>query len=157
MRSVPQLRTPEVQSTGEGRLKVEDFAVATEKQIAANRANAQKSTGPKTAAGKQKSSRNAYRHGLSCPLRLDPVTSAKADAIAHALVGDDISGEKLASAEQFAQAQLELQRIRSTRADLMAKLEFHQSNRMWDLQLLVALDRYERYAYTKRRRAAVKL
>jgi hypothetical protein len=52
--------------------------MATEKQIAANRANAQKSTGPKTAAGKLTSSRNAYRHGLSSPLRLDPVTSAKA-------------------------------------------------------------------------------
>ncbi len=33
--------------------------MATEKQLAANRANAQKSTGPKTAAGRLKSSRNA--------------------------------------------------------------------------------------------------
>jgi len=77
--------------------------MATEKQIAANRANAQKSTGPKNAAGKLKSSRNAYRHGLSHPLRLDPVTSAKADAIAHALVGEDPTEEKLRSAAEFAQ------------------------------------------------------
>ena len=42
--------------------------MASEKQIAANRANAKRSTGPKTAAGKLRSSRNAFRHGLSGPL-----------------------------------------------------------------------------------------
>jgi hypothetical protein len=36
----------------------------SDKQLAANRANAQKSTGPKTPAGKRSSSRNALRHGL---------------------------------------------------------------------------------------------
>ena len=130
--------------------------MATEKQIAANRANAQKSTGPKTAAGKLKSSRNAYRHGLSCPLRVDPVMSARADAIAHALISEDPNEEKLRSAAEFAQAQLKLQRIRSTRADLMAKIDLNQPD-MHELQRLVALDRYERYAHTKRRRTAVKL
>jgi hypothetical protein len=129
--------------------------MATEKQIAANRANAQKSTGPKTAAGKRKSSRNAYRHGLSSPLRLDPVASAKACAIAQALMGEDPNEDKLRSAEEFAQAQLELQRIRSTRADLMAKVDLQQLD-IHELQRLVALDRYERYAHTKRRRASAK-
>jgi hypothetical protein len=37
----------------------------TEKQIRANRANARKSTGPKSAHGKATSSRNALKHGLS--------------------------------------------------------------------------------------------
>jgi len=36
---------------------------ASEKQIAANRLNAKKSTGPKTVSGKQKASRNATTHG----------------------------------------------------------------------------------------------
>jgi hypothetical protein len=62
--------------------------MASEKQVAANRANAMRSTGPKTLAGKPKSSRDAYRHGLSGALRLDPVTSAKVDAVAHALAGE---------------------------------------------------------------------
>jgi hypothetical protein len=38
--------------------------MATEKQIAANRRNAQKCTGPKTREGKFKSSLNALKHGL---------------------------------------------------------------------------------------------
>lgn len=36
----------------------------TEKQISANRANAKKSTGPVTAAGKERASLNALRHGM---------------------------------------------------------------------------------------------
>jgi len=38
--------------------------MATEKQIAANRANAQHCTGPKTEEGKANSSKNSFKHGL---------------------------------------------------------------------------------------------
>jgi hypothetical protein len=38
---------------------------ATSSQIAANQANAQKSTGPTTAEGKQRSSLNALKTGLT--------------------------------------------------------------------------------------------
>jgi len=39
--------------------------MATDRQIAANRQNAQKSTGPRTDDGKRHSRRNAFRHGLT--------------------------------------------------------------------------------------------
>jgi hypothetical protein len=44
---------------------------ATEAQIHANRANAQKSTGPRTPAGKAVVAQNAVKHGLSA--RLDVI------------------------------------------------------------------------------------
>ena len=39
--------------------------MSTEHQIAANRANARQSTGPRTADGKARSARNNFRHGLA--------------------------------------------------------------------------------------------
>jgi hypothetical protein len=42
--------------------------MASDKQIAANRRNAAKSTGPRTAAGKERSRMNARRHGLASAL-----------------------------------------------------------------------------------------
>jgi hypothetical protein len=129
--------------------------MATERQIAANRANAKKSTGPRTAAGRSKSSRNALRHGLSAPLRLDPATSVKAAAIARALVDDGASEEQLASAAEFAEAHLELLRIRALRHELAASIDLCPSPQA--LHQLAALDRYERYAHTRRRRASGKL
>ena len=39
--------------------------MASEQQIAANRANAKQSTGPKTEAGKTQSRKNAWKHGLT--------------------------------------------------------------------------------------------
>ena len=130
--------------------------MATEKQLAANRANAQKSTGPKTAAGRLKSSRNAYRHGFSGPLQFDPVTLTKVDARAHALAGKEADQESLTTAAELAEAQLELSRIRSTRTALIAKIELVETDKQ-ELRRLLALDRYERYAHTKRRRASVRL
>ena len=130
--------------------------MASEKQIAANRANAQKSTGPRTAAGRLKSSRNAFRHGLSLPLQLDIKTSAKADAIGRALARDHASEEQRMAATELAQAQLELLRIRAVRAELMAMVDVASGN-FEQLQRLAALDRYERFAHTKRRRASRKL
>ena len=88
--------------------------MATEKQIAANRANALRSTGPKTAAGKSKASRNSYRHGLSGPMPLDPA-SAKIDSIVRGLVGETAGEDQLTLASDLAHAQLELLRIRSIR------------------------------------------
>lgn len=38
--------------------------MATDKQIAANRRNAQSSTSPRTTGGKEASSRNAFKHGV---------------------------------------------------------------------------------------------
>jgi hypothetical protein len=111
--------------------------------------------GPKTAAGRLKSSRNAFRHGLSLPLRLDTAMSANADAIARLLTRDQEDEEQLTAAIEVAQAQLELVRIRAVRAELMSAGELTSGN-LPRLQRLAALDRHERFARTKRRRASRK-
>jgi hypothetical protein len=133
--------------------------VATDRQIAANRANAKRSTGPKTAAGKQRSSRNAFRHGLSGPLPPDPTTSAKVDSIAGLLGGVQTHEDRPEPAADFARAQVELLRIRSIRAEQWAKVDLNDrtDGNMRELKRLVALDRHERYALTRRRRASRKL
>jgi hypothetical protein len=61
--------------------------------------------------------------------------------------------DRLTSATDFGRAQLVLLRIRSTRTELLAKIDLNDNK---ELRRLAALDRYERYALTKRRRAAVK-
>jgi hypothetical protein len=130
--------------------------MASEKQIAANRANAMRSTGPKTAAGKLKASRNAFRHGLSTEVSWDSATSAKIDAISRVLAGEQASEYRLTSAADFTRAQLELVRIRSIRTERLAKIDLNDNN-LQELRRLAALDRYERYALTKRQRASLKL
>ena len=112
--------------------------MASEKQIAANRANAKRSTGPRTLAGKIVSSRNAFRHGLSGPLRLNPGTSVKVDAIARAIAGEEVDGERLTSAADFAELQLHLLHILSMRTELMAKIDWNGNKNLKELRRLAA-------------------
>jgi len=59
----------------------------SEKQLEANRRNAQKSTGPKTTEGKSNSSRNNLRHGLTGQISLLPTEDREAhDAFCNELI-----------------------------------------------------------------------
>ena len=63
--------------------------MTTEKQIAANRENAKKSTGPRTSDGKRKSRRNAVRHGLTAETVIDVLEeAADYEALAAAINAD---------------------------------------------------------------------
>jgi hypothetical protein len=83
------------------------------------------------------------------------VALARVDAFARALAGKQADQDSLTTAAEIAEAQLELSRIRATRTAMIAKI-FAETD-MEELRRLLALDRYERYAHTKRRRASVKL
>jgi hypothetical protein len=61
--------------------------MVSEKQLEANRRNAQRSTGPKTAEGKSNSSRNNLRHGLTGQISLLPTEDREAhDAYCNDLI-----------------------------------------------------------------------
>jgi hypothetical protein len=61
--------------------------MVSEKQLEANRRNAQRSTGPKTAEGKSNSSRNNLRHGLTGHISLLPTEDREAhDAYCNDLI-----------------------------------------------------------------------
>jgi hypothetical protein len=66
---------------------------------------------------------------------------------------DHDDAEQLTAATKVAQAQLELVRIREVRGKLMADMDLTAGN-LDQLRRLAALDRYERFAATKRRRAS---
>jgi hypothetical protein len=130
--------------------------MASEKQLKANRENAKRSSGPKTAAGRLKSSRNALRHGLSLPLTADPAAAMKARQIAPVLVPEGAGDMQVMAAIEMAQAQAQLLRVAAVRSQLMLNLDFASTN-LKQVRRLAALDRYERQALTRRRRAAQKL
>jgi hypothetical protein len=65
--------------------------MASERQRTVNRANAKKTTGPKSRAGKNRSSRNAFRHGLSAPLVGDGAWSTRVDRLARK-IADSLGG-----------------------------------------------------------------
>ena len=126
--------------------------MATARQIAANRANAQKSSGPKTAAGRARSSRNALRHGLSARFSPDPTSEAQVEALIQAIVGSGANAESVEVAKEIAEAHVELMHIRRLRAATAAGLDLGTADPQ-ALARLQGLDRYERLAHTKRRRA----
>jgi len=76
----------------------------------------------------------------------------KVDEIARTLVPEGAEAGKLKSAQGFVQAQLRLLRIRELRKDQVNTVNL-ASGDFSVLGRLLALDRYERYALTRRSRA----
>jgi hypothetical protein len=94
--------------------------VSSAGKISANRANARASTGPKTAQGRARSARNAHRHGLSLPVLADPALSEEVEVLAREIVGADARAEIQELARRFAEAQIDLCRVRRARHALLS-------------------------------------
>jgi len=150
--------------------------VTTARKVRANRQNARASTGPKSATGKARSSANARRHRLAVPIWSDPGLTADALELAKNIAGVHPSPQVMAHAQQVAEAQIEVVRVRRWRLDLMdqhlshlrlenpndraselrrdAELSLKKALIVLDLTpQLQLLDRYERRAASRRNRA----
>jgi hypothetical protein len=96
--------------------------MTSERMIAANRRNGRRGCGPRTAAGKASSSRNALRHGLSVRLVDGPGTCAEVEKLARIIAGADADDVQLGHARIVAEAQLDLMRIQSAKVAIMNSL-----------------------------------
>ena len=85
---------------------------------AANKANAQVSTGPKSALGKATSAQNARRHGLNLPALADPGLAVEAEVLAQVIAGEN--QHLLFLTRPIAEAQIDLVRVRRARHELIS-------------------------------------
>src|SRR6202035_1869278 len=86
--------------------------MSSERLRQANRANAARSTGPRSRAGRAKAARNARRYGLSLPIIADAALAPEVAALARAIVGEGAGEARRAAAARIAEAQIDLTRIR---------------------------------------------
>ena len=141
--------------------------MAFETKIAANRRNAQRSTGPRTALGKLRVRRNALRHGLAAVVVGDLGVATEVDRVAAAICGGlHADGLEREQAVIVAEAQILLKRIRRARTQIMDQMLAAAAadakgsagiaaitQRETCLEQLLRLERYERRALARRKRA----
>lgn len=131
--------------------------MTSERKTTANRNNARKSTGPSSKEGRDASRRNAFRYGLSIDIGTDPAFHEGIQELARVLSASDGTQKVCGHVREAAEAQFDLLRIRKTRARLFETLYFGQPTASDSLaklnQELAKLERYERRAFSRRKRA----
>ena len=90
--------------------------MATDKQIAANRRNAVRSTGPRTPLGKARTRRNSIRHGLLSKVMADPALVAEARKLAIRIAREHGQPDHCVEAQTVAEAELTILQARAARA-----------------------------------------
>jgi hypothetical protein len=130
--------------------------MTSSRQQIANRNNARSSTGPKTVARRMRAKRNARRHGLAARNRLAGAVGNEAQALMHQIAGSNPSSAVLTAAGRIAEAQIDVVQVRAARRQLIAAGLNDEGTFVWsDLaKQLRALDRYERRALSRRKRAS---
>jgi hypothetical protein len=95
--------------------------MGSEQQIAANRRNARKGTGPRWGAGKKRASCNAYRHGLTLSITSTAAYAKHLDKLVREIAGDTEDTIVLERARAIAQAELDLARVRRVKVALIER------------------------------------
>jgi hypothetical protein len=92
------------------------------RKIAANRINAQRSSGPKSTVGKGRVSSNALRHGLAAQKHFGAMRSRDIDLMARAMCGDDIDPLLFEQAQLIAESELLLRCVRVEQLAVIERL-----------------------------------
>jgi len=128
-----------------------------DRKAMSNRKNAQRSTGPRSDLGRLHSRRNALRHGLATAIGSDPSFHEDIDVLAVALTGGGGEQSLGEFARQAAEAEMDLLRIRKHRASRFNSVFGGSEPGPEDLsqlnEELAKLERYERRAFSRRKRA----
>ncbi|MGY4434591.1 hypothetical protein ACVWWO_007068 [Bradyrhizobium sp. F1.13.1] len=93
--------------------------MASQGQIAANRENARKSTGPRSRGGKTRVSQNAWRHGLSTPFQANAAQAKLIEKLAKQIAGPLHGRIALELARAAAIATFDLARVRQAKAEII--------------------------------------
>jgi len=133
--------------------------MTSDRKLEANRRNAARSTGPRSAAGRARSSRNAVRHGLLANFSKDDALSAEMESLAALLAGEGAPRDRLALSRLAAVAEMTILRIRAARVrfleDAVAACSSPGSVGAAYLRVLpelIKFNRYEGEALSQRRR-----
>ena len=94
--------------------------MATDRQIAANRRNARRSTGPRSGAGRKRSGRNSFRHGLAAAATATAERIKHIEHLARNIAGGSTDVVTLECARTIAQAEFDLGQIRRAQAALIS-------------------------------------
>jgi hypothetical protein len=94
----------------------------SERQTAADRVYKGRSTGPRTAGGKKRSSRNAFRHGLSRRATANHFDRARVEQLTDILAGPDAGTVHRELATAVADAQIDLSRVRATKISILERI-----------------------------------
>ena len=156
--------------------------MASLKQIEANRRNAKRSTGPRSAFGKSRARANSVRHGLLSKVLADPGLVAEKQELATRIAREHGKPDDVVEARTIADTELTILTARAIRARLLDSSLSSQTTGgsgcsspdskqadpsrnapgNFDLALaylrlgptLATLDRYEQRAISRRQRAA---
>jgi hypothetical protein len=93
--------------------------MASDRQIAANRRNARRSTGPHSRGGKQRAGRNSSRQELS--ISSSASCAAEAERLAREIAGDTNNAIILERARAVAYAELNLARVQRAKIALIER------------------------------------
>lgn len=128
-------------------------------RININRQNSKASTGPRTRAGKARSSQNAKRHALTIPVQLVDTLEPEIDALARLIAPEGAGPDCHRAARGIAEAQIDLNRVKTARFAIL-----NQQDQTCDAASmfcalardLLRLERYETRALSRRKEAVRK-